>query len=88
MPIVLATLAILMIGSAADTAQADPYKWCALYSGGRLGGSTSCYFVTIEQCQAAVSGVGGFCAPNTFYDGLPVRTPEDGRPPRHSRRAR
>jgi hypothetical protein len=66
----------------ASPAHADPYRWCAEYGGGKRGGSTSCYFVTYEQCRAAVSGVGGFCRQNLFYDGRPVRTPEDGPPPR------
>ena len=41
------------------------------------GGHTSCYFLTFEQCRASISGVGGFCRQNAFYDGRPVRTPED-----------
>lgn len=82
MRILIAILAILTMGSMANSARADPYKWCAVYSGGDTGGGgSSCYFWTIEQCRAAVSGVGGFCMVNTFYDGLPVRTPEDGRAP-------
>jgi len=48
-----------------DRAAADPYKWCANY---RNGGS-NCGFTTFEQCQATVSGVGGFCGPNQFYTG-------------------
>jgi hypothetical protein len=72
----LAILAGIIGGAAVDTAQADPYKWCALYSGGgRGGGAQNCYFVTLEQCKMAVSGVGGFCTPNQFYDGRPVTTP-------------
>ena len=72
-----------------DGARADPYKWCAVYAGGgESGGSTSCYFVTIEQCRAAVSGVGGFCAENGFYDGKPVVTPEDRVPVQRARRPR
>jgi len=31
----------------------------------------------LAQCQAAVSGVGGFCTPNQFYDGKPIVTPEE-----------
>ena len=46
--------------------------------GGRGGGGTNCYFMTIQQCRAAISGVGGFCRENGFYDGRPMRTPEDG----------
>ncbi len=67
MRIIIATLAVLAAGSALDTAQADPYRWCAQYSG--RSGSTNCYFVTLEQCRAAVSGAGGFCRVNTFYTG-------------------
>ena len=76
---ILAVLAVLATAPMLITpAKADPYRWCAEYSGGKRGGSTSCYFVTFDQCRAAVSGVGGFCRVNGFYDGLPVRTPEDG----------
>ena len=35
----------------------------------------------------ALSGNGGFCNPNNFYDGRPVRTPEDGPPPRRRSRS-
>jgi hypothetical protein len=45
----------------------DPYPWCAVYSGDG-GGGTNCGFLTIEQCRATVSGIGGFCAPNQFYN--------------------
>jgi len=50
----------------------DPYPWCAMYSGDG-GGGTNCGFLTIEQCRATVSGIGGFCARNQFYN--------PGRPP-------
>jgi hypothetical protein len=83
MRILLATLAVLIAASVSDTAQADPYRWCANYSG-RGGGAQNCYFVTIQQCQAAISGNGGWCTPNLRYGGLPVTTPEDGF--RHPRR--
>jgi hypothetical protein len=84
---VLALLASLAFAPMlAAPAHADPYRWCAEYSGGGHGGSTSCYFVTLEQCRASVSGVGGFCRQNSFYDGRAVRTPEDG--PAFHRRGR
>jgi hypothetical protein len=54
----------------ANPATADPYKWCAIY---RVGGS-NCGFVTLEQCRATVSGIGGDCQPNQFYTG-PDKTP-------------
>ena len=50
----------------------DPYPWCAMYSGDG-GGGTNCGFLTLEQCRATVSGIGGFCARNQFYN--------PGRPP-------
>lgn len=65
--IIFATLLALAASTAAQ-AQADPYRWCAQYSG-EGGNGTNCYFMTIEQCRAAVSGVGGFCTPNPFYTG-------------------
>ena len=42
----------------------DPNPWCAAYA----FGATDCGFLTLEQCRAAVSGVGGFCEPNQFYN--------------------
>ena len=67
---------------ATSPAAADPYRWCAVY-GNTDDNGTNCYFVTIEQCRAAVSGNGGFCAPNNFYDGRPVTTPGEARPSRN-----
>ena len=57
---------------AVGAATADPYKWCAVYSTGDA--AYNCGFVTIEQCRATVSGIGGFCKPNQFYTG-PDKTP-------------
>ncbi len=62
----------LIAASAIRPAQADVYRWCATYGAGF--GSESCYFMTIEQCRASVSGLGGFCRPNNLYDGKPVAT--------------
>jgi hypothetical protein len=41
-------------------------SWCAQYSGG--GGGENCGFSTFEQCQATVSGIGGFCRPSQYYN--------------------
>ena len=54
---------------AGGAASADPYRWCAEYGGGFSGGGTNCYFITLQQCQAAVSGTGGFCRRNQFDTG-------------------
>jgi hypothetical protein len=63
------------VGAAPQPAQADPYRWCADYSG--RGGGKNCYFLTFNQCRAAVSGVGGSCSHNPFFTGAPIVTPED-----------
>jgi len=58
---------VLLLGSSA--AHADPYRWCAVYSGEDSGGGRNCGFVTLEQCRATISGIGGTCEPNGFYTG-------------------
>jgi hypothetical protein len=76
MRVSIAVLFTLIVASTIEPSRADPYRWCAQYGG--KSGATNCYFLTLEQCQAALSGNGGFCNPNNFYDGRPVVTPEDG----------
>jgi hypothetical protein len=75
MRLVLAVLIGVIAGSSADTARADPYRWCFDSAGDNAAG-TNCYFITLEQCRASISGIGGFCRPNLFYDGRPEETPE------------
>lgn len=58
----------------------DPYPWCAVY-GGDYGGS-NCGFSTLEQCRLTVSGIGGSCEPNQFYN------PRHPAAPAHKRRPR
>lgn len=70
-----AIIVLLAIGSTSETARADPYRWCAEY-GGEDGGGIQCTFVTFEQCMLSVSGMGGFCRHNIYYDGRPFVTPE------------
>jgi Protein of unknown function (DUF3551) len=67
MRIALAAFAALIFSSFYDQAQADPYRWCAQYGWGN--GGTNCYFVTLQQCQASVSGNGGRCYPNPYFTG-------------------
>ncbi len=72
------------LGALAPTlGHADPYRWCAQY-GSSAGAATNCGFITWQQCQATVSGMGGFCVPNQFYTG-PDRTTGSGRYERHYR---
>jgi hypothetical protein len=55
--VMLAALATFDAGS--SNAQAG--AWCARYFG---RGGTNCGFYTYAQCQATVSGIGGFCEQN------------------------
>lgn len=81
MRIVLAVLLCLIAGASTDTARADQYRWCAVYAGGENGGGINCYFVTLQQCQWAISGVGGLCRPSPYANGGPA-----GPPPRAQRK--
>jgi Protein of unknown function (DUF3551) len=55
--------ALVMIPAALTQTPASA-SWCAQYSGG--GGGESCGFSSFEQCQASVSGIGGFCRPSQY----------------------
>jgi Protein of unknown function (DUF3551) len=74
--IILAATAVIGIAAATiiatSNARAENYPWCAVLSMGDA--AYNCGFTTIEQCRATVSGVGGFCELNRFYD-EPVRAP-------------
>lgn len=63
MRLVSITLATLVL-TATDAAAGG--QWCAFYTGKAMGGSENCGFATIEQCQAQVRGLGGWCRPNPF----------------------
>ena len=74
----LAALAALDVFTP-SVGQAEPYPWCAQYSGGRGGGGRNCGFATLEQCMATISGIGGFCEPNLFYTGRAKQRPKRAR---------
>jgi uncharacterized protein DUF3551 len=66
--VALATsIAPMMFADRAHTLPYDPYQWCAVY-GGSMNGSSNCGFTTWQQCMATVSGIGGSCEPNQFYN--------------------
>jgi hypothetical protein len=68
MKLSLSTLALIATAvTLAAPAYAQNYPWCALYSGGGVGGGTNCGFVSFEQCMATASGLGKFCVRNTQY---------------------
>ncbi len=66
----ISILALALIAAAAffaGPAKAQNYPWCAIYSGGAVGGGTNCGFVSYEQCMATARGLGSFCYRNTQY---------------------
>jgi len=58
---------IVAVAAMGKHAAAQNYPWCALYSGGSMGGGQNCGFTTFEQCLATVRGIGGMCNQNTQY---------------------
>ena len=56
------TMAVLLH---TGSVHAQNYPWCAQYSGD-VGGE-NCGFSTIQQCQATVSGIGGYCYQNPMF---------------------
>ena len=54
-----------------------------LHASGNVSFGANCGFLTIEQCRATVSGIGGFCVPNQFYN--PRRPAKDTRKQREVR---
>lgn len=68
----VAAFVTMLLADFATPAAAIEYPWCAQYSG-RGGGGRNCGFSTYSQCMATVSGIGGFCERNSFYQGKPRR---------------
>jgi hypothetical protein len=83
-------LLLFMLGVFAATvciekpAEAQSYPWCAYYNMGGMAGATNCGFATWQQCQAAISGVGGSCGANPMYQ-PPRGTYLSTRPPNRYR---
>lgn len=62
---VLALGVVVTLGALdAATSAGAQGAWCAQYSG--MDGGTNCGFYTLQQCRAAVSGVGGMCSPSPW----------------------
>ena len=72
-------IAVLALLTAVESSSAEViYPWCAQYS--IKGGARNCGFTTWEQCRATVSGIGGYCIENPFYQ--PAADPAARRKPR------
>src|SRR5262249_4876448 len=62
--LVLATASAATAFSAAPAAAEQTYPWCAQYA----EAGTNCGFLTLQQCNEAVSGNGGWCDHNVFIE--------------------
>jgi hypothetical protein len=58
MRVIFAALLFATFGSLIGPARAD-FRWCAISNEGTI----NCWFSSMDQCRATVSGVGGFCMP-------------------------
>jgi hypothetical protein len=63
MKFALSVFGVLVVTATIGTPAHADGPWCAFYSG-RFGGAPNCGY---DQCLATVSGVGGYCQPNTMY---------------------
>jgi hypothetical protein len=58
-------VAITFVALSLSTIEARPEgTWCAHLA--VPPGAVSCSFYSLAQCQATVSGIGGFCTPNAY----------------------
>ena len=67
MRVMLLGLVALGMAVAGDVrpSEARPWRpWCAVYAD--RSGIEECLFATFAQCQATVSGIGGFCRQNVY----------------------
>ncbi len=62
--LVVAAGAMALIADARPSAAREWYPWCAQYYDVRQ--ITECNFMTYEQCQASISGIGGNCIQNWY----------------------
>jgi hypothetical protein len=58
MRVIFAAVFLAAFGSLIETARAE-FTWCAISNEGTI----NCWFTSMDQCRATVSGVGGFCMP-------------------------
>ena len=71
--VLLAALAIAAAATLVRPAAAIEYPWCAQYGGKGGGNGRNCGFSTYQQCMETVSGIGGYCERNLFYNGRAER---------------
>ncbi|HWV52235.1 DUF3551 domain-containing protein [Pseudorhodoplanes sp.] len=62
-------VAMLVLMAGTSPGEAREYPWCARYD----WTTRNCGFVSFQQCLATISGIGGRCEPNPFYQAPPPR---------------
>jgi hypothetical protein len=68
--LMIPALIVAAMSIGAGGAQAERYwPWCSRY-----GWSTICAYATFQQCQASVSGAGGYCMQNVMPPPLLAET--------------
>jgi Protein of unknown function (DUF3551) len=60
-PLALILLALASGGGARPAAASNEAAWCAYYED---NGGSNCGFATRQECEADISGNGGYCAPD------------------------
>jgi hypothetical protein len=70
--IIFAAAAMSLV-AASVPASAEQWPWCANLKTGRNDMARNCGFANLQQCEATVSGIGGYCERNPFYRGEPPR---------------
>jgi Protein of unknown function (DUF3551) len=81
-PTILFLIAAALLGEiqAASAQSPTSYPWCSRYTGRGMGGVTSCYFTSYEQCRTTVLGIGGYCFRSPYYHSAPAKaTPQPRR---------
>jgi hypothetical protein len=62
-PLFSLALTLMALTVAPGPATAREYPWCARYD----WTTSNCGFVSLRQCLATISGIGGRCEPNPRY---------------------
>ena len=89
--IVLFLIAAALLGETQTGNAQSPYShpWCSISSGDAGGGARSCYYETLQQCMATLSGIGGNCVESPYYRAQPTQLPDYSVvKPRHRRHPR
>ena len=75
--IVLFLIATALLGETQIGNAQSPYShpWCSISSGDAGGGTRSCYYETLQQCMATLSGIGGNCVERPYYHAQPTQLP-------------